>query len=535
MPGTSALQSGSDGQITTLSLRGLSSQNTLILLDNIPLNDGVSGAFNLAHFLSASTHLLSLLPGPQTLLYGDGAGGGALLLETPCDRCGNEVSVEAGSFETFNLAGSHSHATPSTRSAFHLQGYRTSGLSQREAARMKGEKAPYRNGTMAAAWERPSGPQRIKVTARIIEAEGRFDPEAGSLPKNPQNRESFRLAVAGAQILGQGCTSSHKLNAYVNHVHVKNTHDLLSTSSFLGAHYEGDLFWSEASTSEVIVDMKHSWFQRENLSKKSLFSSGLAALQKGRIAPEWSAEAGARVDHSFRGEGPATYIPSYRLGSTYAKETLLYKINYRTGFRNPSFYDLYVNNLYVLPNTRLRPERMETFEIGLQRPSSSGTSFFEVTCFHSTIKSLIHGVQVGSKRQASNLGSSVSSWGLESLLNWNFSPGWTASPAYSYTHFPSGGTGRVQEYPSHKGSVLVGYASARGWTCSAQVLYVGKRYSMGHRLQPYVLLGTQADYELAKNLRIFGRIDNLLDRRFSQVYGYRGKGRAFYVGTRFRF
>src|SRR4029077_9232493 len=48
VPGLSVGQTGTAGQLTSVFTRGLRSEHTQVLLDGIPINQGLSGAFNFA-------------------------------------------------------------------------------------------------------------------------------------------------------------------------------------------------------------------------------------------------------------------------------------------------------------------------------------------------------------------------------------------------------------------------------------------------------------------------------------------------------
>ena len=48
VPGLSVVQTGTAGQLTSVFMRGLPSQDMQVLLDGIPINQGLSGAMNFA-------------------------------------------------------------------------------------------------------------------------------------------------------------------------------------------------------------------------------------------------------------------------------------------------------------------------------------------------------------------------------------------------------------------------------------------------------------------------------------------------------
>ncbi|MEO7723532.1 MAG: TonB-dependent receptor plug domain-containing protein, partial [Chthoniobacterales bacterium] len=46
LPGLSVVQSGTEGQLTSVFTRGLRSEHTQVLLDGVPINQGLAGLFN---------------------------------------------------------------------------------------------------------------------------------------------------------------------------------------------------------------------------------------------------------------------------------------------------------------------------------------------------------------------------------------------------------------------------------------------------------------------------------------------------------
>jgi outer membrane cobalamin receptor len=56
-----------------------------------------------------------------------------------------------------------------------------------------------------------------------------------------------------------------------------------------------------------------------------------------------------------------------------------------------------------------------------------------------------------------------------------------------------------------------------------------------YNLKPIYLLNTGADYELRQNLKIFGRIDNLLSQHYEQLPGYTSQGIRVIAGINLSF
>src|SRR5205823_946577 len=106
VPGLSVTQSGTPGQLTSVFTRGLRSEHTQVLLDGIPINQGLAGQMNFADFTAEDIDRVEVARGPQSTLYGPRALAGAIQIFTKRGD-GDPVSmlsVEGGSYGTFREA-----------------------------------------------------------------------------------------------------------------------------------------------------------------------------------------------------------------------------------------------------------------------------------------------------------------------------------------------------------------------------------------------------------------------------------------------
>src|SRR5437016_1002648 len=103
VPGLSVVQSGAPGQLTSVFTRGLRSAHTQVLLDGIPVNQGLQGAFNFADLTTDNIDRIEVVRGPQSTIYGPSALAGAIQIFTKQGRGtpGVTFSEEAGTYDTF--------------------------------------------------------------------------------------------------------------------------------------------------------------------------------------------------------------------------------------------------------------------------------------------------------------------------------------------------------------------------------------------------------------------------------------------------
>src|SRR5437764_2538693 len=65
VPGLSVVQTGTAGQLTSVFLRGLPSQDMQVLLDGIPINQGLAGQFDFANLTTDDIDRIEVVRGPQ--------------------------------------------------------------------------------------------------------------------------------------------------------------------------------------------------------------------------------------------------------------------------------------------------------------------------------------------------------------------------------------------------------------------------------------------------------------------------------------
>jgi len=106
VPGLSVVQTGSPGQLTSVFTRGLRSEHTQILLDGVPINQGLQGAFNFADFTTDDIDRVEIVRGPQSTIYGPRALAGVIQIFTKQGEGepGFTLSAEGGSYDTFREA-----------------------------------------------------------------------------------------------------------------------------------------------------------------------------------------------------------------------------------------------------------------------------------------------------------------------------------------------------------------------------------------------------------------------------------------------
>jgi vitamin B12 transporter len=260
-------------------------------------------------------------------------------------------------------------------------------------------------------------------------------------------------------------------------------------------------------------------------------NSGAIAYQMKRDAN--IANLSLRND-SISGYGPQT-TGSVAYGYFITKEWRT-NINYGTGFRAPTFNDLYYPGY---GNIALLPEKSKNTEVGIhyERVNLEG----HVVAFSNSISNLIQAsnspscpIGTGAFGCASNVSSAkitgATLSGLRQVSSLNLKA--------SYT----------QQNPVNQGSdtVLIKQAKQYG-NVAAEYLYLqytggvestfsGRRNDFqgaNTGMGGYTLFNLYGNYSLEKNLSLFARWNNVFNKDYQLSYGYNTPGSNFFAGIRY--
>ena len=115
VPGVDVVQSGGIGSTTSVFIRGAASDQTLVLIDGIEMNDPSSpgNGFDFANLMTDDIERIEILRGPQSTLYGSNAIGGVINIITRKGKGDPRLALSAqgGSYGTYRVGGSVNGAT----------------------------------------------------------------------------------------------------------------------------------------------------------------------------------------------------------------------------------------------------------------------------------------------------------------------------------------------------------------------------------------------------------------------------------------
>ena len=525
LPGLDIVQSGSPGKVTSLFSRGTNSGHTRVLLDGIPLNDPVLGAFDWSSEATEGLERVEVARGPFSALWGSSAVGGVVQLVTrrPASR-GGGVRVEGGS-NAYRRATAQA-SLPFDRFGIDLSGHlrrgdgeRTNDFFDSDAAQLRLDAGPW------AGW-------RVGLLARASDSEiGLPEDFAGTpTPRRAQRGSGRLLALPVDAVLGDWQVEL-RLGRHAADLDVSDPDD-----PFAASETE-----TERDTARGVVRRRvgeAAWvaagaeWGRETASTSSAFGAGLDGAEQTARAlfaqGSWAGrrvrlELGARRDDvsSFGGETSLRAGAVAELGGG-----ARLRASWGESFRAPSLGDLYSPGF---GNPELEAERGASWEAGVEL--ERGPLGARLTGFRNDLEDLIQfdfatflPFNVGQARTQ----------GIEGGVRFA-SGGWRARADATWLETEDRSTGApLPRRPEWSGAVALEWIGERAGG-AARLRTVGAREDVGRvRLDGYTVLDLTASVELGGGFAPWARLENALGESYEEAAGYPAPGRAWVLGLGWR-
>ena len=550
-PGVVVIPTGPFGGLTGVSIRGASSDKTLVLIDGVPVNDASQpeGGYDFGALDLGDVSRVEVLTGPQGALWGSNAIGGVVAFTTR-EPNGVNLNAEGGSLDTWRLTASVGRSTPRWAVGLTVAGFTTEGVSA----------ADVRNNYTAFGFPGLHNSEADGDAEVTVDLRGRLN-----LTDTIQLDGQLRYNHAHTDIDGFP-PPAFAIFADTNDVAISESvqgflraridgpwglKNEVSVSDYQierGDHGESGPFGYTASTQvyrwtvakggvddpvSVIVGAERqnstaslSTGVRDNLGASSVFA--VAQLKPLR---HLTAVVSLRYDapDRYQAQTTARIGATYDLGAGFSLQG-----SFNQGFKTPTISETACDFCFA-PPVPLRPEHAQGYDGGLAWRSADGRVSLKATAYALDV---IDQLAFVSGRYI-NI-ASTHSRGVEAEAEAALGAGFRLQATYSYTDAIDAATGvRLLRVPLNTGSVSLFWTHGR---FDAALTIRGEDNDLDTGLDGFspvirpgfVVANLAGGYALNDHIRLTARIENLTGGHYEEAYGYGEPGRTIFFGVKLK-
>ncbi len=558
LPGVAINQNGTFGGVATVTIRGGSSDQTVILIDGVQVNDpsAPGGGFNFATLDPNGIERIEVLRGPQAVLYGSDAIGGVINIITKSGEDGfaGEAFGEYGAYDSKRIGGSVRGGNDRVDYSLNASYFGTDGIS---AAANGEETDSYENlSVRGKVRTKLSDTVRFDATASYSDTESDYDGFAlrddftYGLTDTDDSSKSEEFSIAGRAYID---LMDGRLSNTLSVEYSSITRDSFNRGAFtygaegerlnfdyLGIYEVADGWTLTAGAQHEVTEAKLQ--DPEPISTDSVF--GILSYDG---IEGFTLSGGVRLDdhETFGSTTNGELNASYVVEGTGTQLTAAWS----EGFKAPSIFHLtfsccgFESNIAqadVAKEAALRPERSNSWEVGFRQPFLNGRASIGATYFNQDTTDLITFTFADGYRNIEE----TSAKGVEVELTADLTDSINLSA--NYTHNSARDLTADQQLarkPKNEAFAALSWQVTDRLTTNVSITLNGKEYDTsvdfvtGERavVDAWTRVDLSASYKLTDTVELFGRIDNLFDEDYQQVLDYGTPGISAYAGVRARF
>lgn len=571
VPGVTFSRNGGVGTATSVRLRGAESDQTVVLIDGVKLNDPSSpgGGYNFANLLTSNIDRVDVLRGPQSTLYGSQAIGGVVAITTKqgVGPLSFGVDSEAGEEATYSVRANASAGGERFSwavAAGHLQSDGISSFAQELGGK---ERDSYENtGATGRVTVKLSDMFGIDLRASAATADVGIDGFApptfalGDTSERSKTDEvTYYAGVTLSALEGRLNGRVGFSRAQIDRLNVNPSATPTTTFDALGRNdrIEGQLIFDLNETFQVLggFEIEDSQFSTRSPSS---FTPNPPASTADTTVNALFIQAQARPFKGLTATFGARSTDNDRFGEALnVRATVAYAVNNENtilraslgdGFKAPTLFQLYSN----FGNTTLKPEETGAWDAGIEQHFFGRRVVLGATYFNRDTINQIDFIGCTGNRTPICVGrpsgtydniAKTAAEGYEFTLETRPFAGLRISGALTdmqaRNRSPGANFGRVLARRAEQtSSFTIGYGWDAGHDVSVSVSDVGDSFDNANnaRLLPgYQLITVRGQFQINKQFAVYGRIENASDEIYQTTFRYGSPRKQAFVGIRSRF
>ena len=538
--GINTTSSGGMGATKSIFLQGMANKYTLFMIDGVRYNDlnSISGA-DFSHILTDDIERIEVIKGAQSGVWGADAAAGVINVITKRAKEGNHANagLEIGSYGHKNANVTLSHKANNLDVLLSIQrmvedGFTTYAPHGKDIDNYEDD--AYRNTTI-----------NLK-TGYWIDESNRI--EAGYHDINALNHyDVYNFLLSGVDPNSLARSDTKERSGYLIYKYFIGNHALEATLSQTNIHKKelDTMFGMEKYHGKVsLIEMKDTW--KYGAKDMVVFGGnyqkdGLDYTQVGMDEEDYNSHSKALYLHNTNQFGNLILTQALRYDSfsafedkltgkvgakyLFSKDVNLYA-NYGTAYKSPAIFEMI--NLWGTSNLDLKPENIESFNVGMQYAG------FNINLFRNEIKDMISWNSTTFINE--NIDGKSILKGLEIAYEEQFFDTLLAGVNYTYIDAKDEDGKRLVNRPRYQSTLYTTYMPIKELAIHLNGTYIGSRKDYTtHETGNYFVANTKMTYHVDKNWDIYLKINNLFDRYYQSVYGYASAERSYYLGVQAKF
>jgi outer membrane receptor protein involved in Fe transport len=553
-----------------VTLNGLGTRRTLVLLDGVPLNDGFGGWINWG-LIPTNIERVEIVPGGVSNLYGTWAMGGVIhvITKTPAEGTGFAIDGQAGTLSTYQQALNARYGTDRFQFSIGYRWFHTNGIipvpayQRGPVDRTNDSRHELFNGSLA--WL-PSHRTTIDLSGSLFREDRTFGTTLSVASRTIGNialgfhSDQGQAGLWEGKLFGQWQTFRNltsqiipsplvRLGEFQNDIQTIPSNDFGGSFQWTGTVFDRDRLVLGTDARTIIAQstddlFSQSGFTGQTLARGQQLGWGLfgewilPVIDRLTLTPsvraDWWKNFNARRDSPTT----STTLPDKVISVVNPKLSASYTVNDRIragasvyqGFRAPTINELYrsfsFGGFTSLANDQLRPERLTGFDAKIEGELLADRSLhWRLSGHRDQVKDQILFLSQGPlTAQRQNVGRTLSTGGaLE--LSYRVNQLLSANLGYAYvdsfiSNFPGSPDREGKRVPNvSRSQVTVGITAGRPDLLEVTILgrYLSRQYADDANTQPvadFVVVDASLQHEIRKGIRLLLNGENLTDRHY---------------------
>ena len=570
VPGVAVSRTGVIGGFTQVRIRGAEANHTLTLIDGIKASDPFYGEFDFATLLADEVAKVEVLRGEQSALYGSDAIGGVIqyITATGAEAPGLRGRIEGGSFDTLDGSLRAAGVSGALDYAINAAYYATGGTRDNDLGTRK---LGSTNGSLSGKFLYTLNDDiHLRAVARYSatradqnEQDFNFPPGPAygfEVDSNAHYKDTRLMGLIGAEFDGLGERWKNDLslqgvdaqrNGYGGFFTPADQRSSGDKGRRLRASYVSSFDLSDGDAMQRLtgaIDYERETYQNTDptgfadASTHGSINYGYVAEYDAVFDDRLALGAAARFDQDYRFANAFTYRlqASYRLDNGFRPHAAI-----GSGIKAPTIYQLYgftPGPGSFVGNPDLKPEKSEGWEIGFDQTLLGRSAVLGVTYFNARLKDeiVVNFLPPTFAASPQNIATESPREGIETSLSARIASQWRIDLAYTYLHALQNGREEVRRAPHIASANLAWRNGDDRFGANLTVRYNGEQQDLNFtqsgppqvKLPSYTLVNIGADYRISDMWQLYGRVENLFNTKYQEVYTIRSSGLAAYAGLR---